>query len=126
MCAKLLFVPHPLITPVRQIEKVIAKAGDTPALPIGALTSDNRDLWTDSRAALLAASPDGVNAAALKDIESAMIVVCLDDTKPVTREDISWACWVGNGRNRFYDKHQCTEFCIDCSVGTKLLNSDCL
>ena len=37
-----------------------------------------------------------------------MIVVCLDDTKPVTREEASWACWVGDGRNRFYDKHQCT------------------
>lgn len=36
-----------------------------------------------------------------------MIVVCLDDTKPVTREEASWACWVGDGKNRFYDKHQC-------------------
>lgn len=39
-----------------------------------------------------------------------MIIVALDDTKPVTREDISWACWVGNGRNRWYDKHQCRYF----------------
>lgn len=36
-----------------------------------------------------------------------MIIVCLDDAKPVTREDASWACWVGDGKNRFYDKHQC-------------------
>ena len=36
-----------------------------------------------------------------------MILVCLDDTKPVTREEASWACWVGDGKNRFYDKHQC-------------------
>jgi carnitine O-acetyltransferase len=36
-----------------------------------------------------------------------MIVVCLDDTKPVTRDEASWACWVGDGKNRFYDKHQC-------------------
>ena len=35
-----------------------------------------------------------------------MIVVCLDDSKPVTRNDVSWNCWVGNGKNRFYDKHQ--------------------
>lgn len=92
----------------RQIDRVIEKAGSTPGLPIGVLTSDNRDLWTDARQVLLAASPDGTNAAILKEIESAMIVVALDDTKPVTREDISWACWVGNGRNRFYDKHQRT------------------
>ena len=57
-----------------------------------------------AREALLKASP--ANAATLEAIESAMIVVCLDDTKPVTREDASWACWVGDGRNRFYDKHQ--------------------
>ncbi|KAF8192191.1 hypothetical protein BJ912DRAFT_1021947 [Pholiota molesta] len=46
------------------------------------------------------------NEETLKKIESAMIIVALDDTKPVTREDISWNTWVGNGRNRWYDKHQ--------------------
>lgn len=90
-----------------QIERVIEKAGSSSGLPIGALTSGNRDLWTDARAQLLAASADGTNAKSLEEIESSMIVVCLDDTKPVTREDISWACWVGDGKNRFYDKHQC-------------------
>ena len=35
-----------------------------------------------------------------------MIIVPLDDIAPVTREDASWASWVGDGRNRFYDKHQ--------------------
>lgn len=35
-----------------------------------------------------------------------MIILCLDDTAPTTREDVSWATWVGNGRNRWYDKHQ--------------------
>jgi carnitine O-acetyltransferase len=93
-----------MLTLCRQIERIIEMAGDTPATPVGALTSDNRDNWTDARAALLAASP--ANAASLEAIESAMIVVCLDDTKPVTREEISTACWVGDGRNRFYDKHQ--------------------
>ncbi|KAF8171964.1 acyltransferase ChoActase/COT/CPT [Mycena galopus ATCC 62051] len=91
-----------------QIERVIELAGDTHATPVGALTSDNRDNWTDARAALLAADP--ANAASLEAIESAMIIVCLDDTKPVTREEISTACWVGNGRNRFYDKHQLIVF----------------
>ncbi|KAJ6462051.1 acyltransferase ChoActase/COT/CPT [Mycena vitilis] len=91
-----------------QIERVIELAGKTPATPVGALTSDNRDNWTDARAALLAADP--ANAASLEAIESAMIVVCLDDSKPVTREEISNACWVGDGRNRFYDKHQLIVF----------------
>ncbi|OBZ71340.1 Carnitine O-acetyltransferase, mitochondrial [Grifola frondosa] len=77
-----------------QIEKVITLAGDEKAASVGALTADNHDTWTDP----------------LKAIESAMIVVCLDDTKPVTREDTSWACRVGDGRNRFYDKHQVIVF----------------
>ncbi|KAI0631989.1 acyltransferase ChoActase/COT/CPT [Trametes polyzona] len=91
-----------------QIEKIISLAGSEAAIPVGALTSENRDIWTDARAALLAASPS--NAASLKEIESAIMVVCLDDTQPVTREQASWQCWVGDGRNRFYDKHQLIVF----------------
>ncbi|KAF8158531.1 acyltransferase ChoActase/COT/CPT [Crassisporium funariophilum] len=90
-----------------QLNNIILHAGSAPSsTPIGALTSDNRDLWADARAALLAASPSGKNAQLLKKIEGAMIVVALDDTKPVTREDISWSTWVGDGRNRWFDKHQ--------------------
>lgn len=90
----------------RQVERIIATATKASPTPIGALTSDNRDVWTSAREKLIAASPDGLNAQSLEDIESALIIVCLDDTKPVTREQISWACWTGDGRNRFYDKHQ--------------------
>ncbi|KAH7884917.1 acyltransferase ChoActase/COT/CPT [Phlebopus sp. FC_14] len=91
-----------------QIERVKKLAGDEEGVPVGALTSDNRDNWADAREALLAASP--TNAHTLERIESSVIVVCLDDTKPVTREELSWACWVGDGRNRFYDKHQLLVF----------------
>ncbi|KAN0087713.1 Acyltransferase ChoActase/COT/CPT [Tylopilus felleus] len=91
-----------------QIERVMALAGNDKGVPVGALTGENRDVWTDARATLLAASP--VNGKSLERIESAAIIVCLDDTKPVTREEISWACWVGDGRNRFYDKHQLLVF----------------
>lgn len=91
---------------LRQIERIIAQAGPSPSpIPIGALTSDNRDKWAEAREALVA-SGSGINAKSLEAIESAMIIVCLDDTRPVTREDISWGTWVGDGRNRFYDKHQ--------------------
>lgn len=57
-----------------------------------------------ARQRLVSASAD--NKVSLERIESALMIVTLDDTKPITREDISWACWVGNGRNRWYDKHQ--------------------
>lgn len=91
-----------------QVARIIDAAGEGAATApaVGALTGDNRDLWADNREALLRASPSGKNAAALEAIDSAMIVLVLDDSKPVTREDISWATWVGNGRNRWYDKHQ--------------------
>ncbi|KAJ4481958.1 acyltransferase ChoActase/COT/CPT [Lentinula aciculospora] len=92
-----------------QIERIIQEAGsEATTIPLGALTSDNRDNWADARKTVISASPE--NEKALREIESAMIIVCLDDTKPVTREDISWSCWVGNGRNRFYDKHQLIVF----------------
>lgn len=90
-----------------QFNTIIVKAGsESAAPPIGVLTSDNRDVWAEAREALIAASPSGKNAELLKKIEGAMIIVALDDTKPVTREEISWNTWVGNGRNRWYDKHQ--------------------
>ncbi|KXN85033.1 Carnitine O-acetyltransferase, mitochondrial [Leucoagaricus sp. SymC.cos] len=90
-----------------QFNRIIAAAGETPDVyPVGALTINNRDLWSEARKDLVDATPDGRNEECLRMIESAMIVVALDDTKPITREDVSWGMWVGDGRNRFYDKHQ--------------------
>ncbi|RHY87974.1 hypothetical protein DYB35_007838 [Aphanomyces astaci] len=67
---------------------------------VGVLSSENRDVWADARTQLLA---DG-NAATLRDIESAVLLLCLDDDAPTSRTDVSRALWHGNGRNRFYDK----------------------
>ncbi|KAG6812195.1 hypothetical protein H0H87_009922, partial [Tephrocybe sp. NHM501043] len=74
-----------------------------PGVPVGALTLDNHDNWTHAREALLAL-PGNAEKAQL--VESAMIVLCLDDSAPITREEI-WAAWVGN---RWYDKHQRMSF----------------
>ncbi|KAJ7486060.1 hypothetical protein B0H11DRAFT_1136967 [Mycena galericulata] len=92
-----------MLTPRSQVDGVIELSGDTAGTPGGVLTSDNRDNWTDTRAALLAADP--ANAASLEAIESAMIVVCLDDTKPVTRELIVF----DNGRSDFLGEHSCRD-----------------
>ncbi|KAG6852649.1 hypothetical protein C0991_010186 [Blastosporella zonata] len=86
-----------------RIRETATEAG----VPIGALTSDNRDKWTHAREALLAIPGNKEKA---RMVESAMIVLCLDDTAPITREEISWAAWVGDGRNRWYDKHQLIVF----------------
>ncbi|KAI1248616.1 hypothetical protein MGN70_009816 [Eutypa lata] len=78
----------------------LATAQRAPA--VGALTSENRDVWTDARQVLLDASPK--NAAALEAVESASFVVCLDDAAPVTLEERARQYWHGDGQNRWYDK----------------------
>ncbi|TGJ84507.1 hypothetical protein E0Z10_g4276 [Xylaria hypoxylon] len=83
-----------------QFAKVYELAQRVPA--VGALTSENRDVWTDARKILLDASPK--NAAALEAIESAAFVVCLDDASPVTLEERAHQYWHGDGQNRWYDK----------------------
>ncbi|KAL5501589.1 CAT2 [Sanghuangporus vaninii] len=88
----------------QQITSIIAEAGQEPdSFPVGILTSENRDTWAEARQHIVS-SPQ--NARALERIESAVAIICLDDTKPTTREELSWACWTGDGRNRWYDKHQ--------------------
>lgn len=85
-----------------QFANIIAQAGDKKDPAIGALTAENRDVWTDCRDLLVKAHPS--NKAALEKIESSVFLICLDDTAPVTRDEVSRACWHGDGRNRFYDK----------------------
>lgn len=92
-----------------QFNKIKALAGSEPSpVGIGAFTADNRDHWTENRVKLLSASPK--NAELLEKIESAMIVVALDDASPVTRDQVSWETWTGNARNRWFDKHQIIVF----------------
>jgi len=69
---------------------------------VGALTTENRDVWADARKILLDASPK--NKAALEAIESASFVVCLDDASPVTLEERAHQYWHGDGSNRWFDK----------------------
>ncbi|KAK0627768.1 acyltransferase ChoActase/COT/CPT [Immersiella caudata] len=82
--------------------RVYELANSQRAPAVGALTSENRDVWTDARAVLLSADPS--NAKALEAVESASFVVCLDDAAPVTLEERAHAYWHGDGQNRWYDK----------------------
>ncbi|KAE8240246.1 hypothetical protein A4X13_0g7885 [Tilletia indica] len=93
-----------------QLEKIIAdpSASAPNPLPVGALTSDNRDVWTDTRAKLLAAGSQ--NKEALAKVESAVVVLALDSEPAYTLEETAWALWYGDGQNRFYDKQQIIVF----------------
>ncbi|KKA27106.1 hypothetical protein TD95_001121 [Thielaviopsis punctulata] len=84
-----------------QFERIYKTAVDS-VPPVGALTSENRDVWTDARKILLEADPS--NAATLEAIESASFTVCLDDAAPVTLEERAHQYWHGDGANRWYDK----------------------
>ena len=85
-----------------QFRKIYELAGKEKAIPVGALTTENRDVWTDLRKELLATSK--TNQESLDLVERAAFVVCLDDSRPVTKDELSRACWHGDGRNRFFDK----------------------
>jgi len=84
----------------QQFKHVYERAEKVPAM--GALTSENRDIWTSARGLVLAAHPS--NAGALKAIESASFIVALDDAAPVTLEERAHQYWHGDGQNRWYDK----------------------
>lgn len=85
--------------------QVVEMAGETAdPNPVGALTTADRDVWTAAREQIV--SHSSVNLASLEQIESAIILIALDSTKPITREETSQALWTGDGKDRFFDKHQ--------------------
>ncbi|CAL3965263.1 hypothetical protein PZA11_001944 [Diplocarpon coronariae] len=84
----------------QQFKSIYQKAERVPA--VGALTSENRDVWTNARDLLLSAHPS--NVASLKTLEASSFIVCLDDASPVTLEERAHQYWHGDGSNRWFDK----------------------
>lgn len=101
----------------RQFQRIQDLAKTTNDTPVGILTAENRDTWAEARQIILDASPD--NQKALERIESAIVIVALDDSKPITREQISRGIWVGDGRSRWFDKHQRKCFALTCDDSAK-------
>ncbi|WFD42599.1 carnitine O-acetyltransferase [Malassezia psittaci] len=113
------FYEVPLVNPVTnkelsaeeievQIDRIVSDPrSQKPAeTPIGAFTSDKRDTWAAARKALISGPNGERNMRALERIESSIIVLCLDDAKPISLEERGWGVWTGAGINRFYDKQQ--------------------
>ncbi|KAJ2842020.1 Carnitine O-acetyltransferase mitochondrial, partial [Coemansia erecta] len=84
------------------LDQIVSVADSNAAVPVGLLTADNRDSWTEARNTLLKASP--VNAATLDVIESSAFLISLEKDTPVTREELSRAIWHGDGHSRWADK----------------------
>lgn len=95
-----------------QLEQIVADPASQrfATSPVGALTSDNRDNWTEARAALERVAGDGgaKNRKILERIDSSILVLALDDESPVSLVERSWSTWSGAYGNRFYDKQQIT------------------
>ncbi|KAI1468696.1 acyltransferase ChoActase/COT/CPT [Daldinia caldariorum] len=83
-----------------QFARIYEIADGGPA--VGALTSQNRDIWADVRQFMVNDSAE--NLEAIEAIESASFVVCLDDAAPVTLEERAHQYWHGDGQNRWFDK----------------------
>ena len=89
-----------------QLDRVVklADAAGYDPRPVGILTADDRDVWAANRPLLLQGAGASLNDASLEKIQSAILVVCLDDAAPVTRRDVARHMLHGDGRNRFWDK----------------------
>jgi hypothetical protein len=72
------------------------------APPIGALTTLNRTPWAITRSYMGTLSQE--NAHSLDLLESALFVVCLDETIPTDPEAAIGNALYGDGRNRWFDK----------------------
>ncbi|WWC90245.1 uncharacterized protein L201_005178 [Kwoniella dendrophila CBS 6074] len=113
-----------LVDAFKQVKKV---ADGQEGSGLGILTADNRDIWTDARDHLISLSSS--NKSSIEAIDSAILLICLDDGPAPSSEDArAWSLWAGGhdrspkgkGRNRWFDKHQ---FIVD-SAGESGFNGE--
>ncbi|MFC7217585.1 choline/carnitine O-acyltransferase [Streptomyces polyrhachis] len=101
-------VPHSLDdleAALRAVLKAGAEAPSGPQYPVGHLTTMARAQWAAAREELLACdSADAANAAALEDVESALLCLCLEDATPADTKDACDRLLYGDGGNRWFDK----------------------
>ncbi|KAM8746017.1 carnitine O-palmitoyltransferase 2, mitochondrial [Acanthopagrus schlegelii] len=82
------------------LKHILSDATPAPALPLGVLTSENRDVWAGLRERLVAAG----NTEDLRIVDSALFCLCLDDENMKDHIHISHNMLHGDGCNRWYDK----------------------
>lgn len=85
----------------RNLRAILDQQPDTDTVPLGVLTTMERDAWADARHELVSNS---LNAASLEQVDSALFALCLEDEAPTTMHDVSRCMLHGNGRNRWFDK----------------------
>ena len=80
---------------------ILSDATPPPSHPVGYLTAVDRDNWAGLREELIS---DQTNRASLQAIDSAMFVLCLDDSEPETPEELSHIMLHNHGHNRSHYK----------------------
>eukprot|EP01094_Clydonella_sp_ATCC50884_P029175 TRINITY_DN9049_c0_g1_i1.p1 TRINITY_DN9049_c0_g1~~TRINITY_DN9049_c0_g1_i1.p1 ORF type:complete len:624 (+),score=199.99 TRINITY_DN9049_c0_g1_i1:274-2145(+) len=76
-------------------------------IPVGMCTGDNRDVWAATRDQWL---KDEKNGAAVKAVEDAILVLCLDSEAPQSALEKSKLLLHRDGRQRWWDKFQVVVF----------------
>jgi carnitine O-palmitoyltransferase 2 len=87
-----------------------ANHDDATSVPLGILTAMKRDEWASVRGDM---EKSPVNAAALAEIDRAMLLVVLDEASPETEEELFKTMLTGDGRNRWFDKSISLVFCAN-------------
>ncbi len=117
-----------LVANVRHILEFVPPEDSEKPCWVGALTSDERSAWNLNRSKWFSS---GLNKSSLAAIESALFVLCLDDAVP----DLSVSAFVGDGRNRWFDKSfnyivwkngRVGLNCEHAALGKKIFNNVCL
>jgi carnitine O-palmitoyltransferase 1 len=86
----------------KQLQAILAETANvTEVNAVAALTSDDRTEWAKNRRLLL---QDPVNAATMKEIETAIFILVLGDYKPKDENELARYGFIGDGASRWFDK----------------------
>ena len=87
----------PTATIYQNLKHIVEDPSPPPKFPVAALTTENRDTWANIRRALQA---EPGNEEALRLIDSAIFVLCLDDHGVESVADVTRTFLHGDGTNR--------------------------
>lgn len=95
-CASTSGQPVPCETIYHQLQGILADETPPPSHPLGYLTALNRDKWARLREEVELHNKDELSA-----IDSALLVLCLDDSEPVTADTLCHTMLHNYGANRY-------------------------
>ena len=88
--------PVPCEVLYHQLQGILADETPPPSHPLGYLTCQERDKWAELRGDV-----ELHNEEELAAIDSALLVLCLDDSEPTTAESLSHCMLHNYGANRY-------------------------